>query len=414
MNRRHLHAKTATSCHGVLRVSAFALLICTLQGCTDPGDGHAVGDLAGAPDRALVETFRLGGVEPIEAEMFDSWPQLVVDADGRLYVLHGRQGRVAVFGPDGGFLRWIGAGSGRGPGELNLPIRVGLLADTIWIRNLNPPHITLFRPDGTLIRTDPVFLDATPGMMSATQGFSGYLTGGRAWVEPDSPPSAWDEGRLPVSALELGTREAGDARDTVLTWRGNRYRMRGLHFDPVPEPPFFAVATDGSAVVLAEWSDDAPGRLGLRTLDPDGSLRWNEDLTVTPRAMSRDERQSIIQDAIDQVDELRENLLEMGLSSAGAPAVPTEAEVRELTFLPSHHPPIRAVSMGVDGTIWLRLEEPGPAERWLALDAEDGVLFRIELPEGARLGQATREAVWYAESDELGVTWVVRAAIRLP
>ncbi len=112
-----------------------------LHGCSGAADGRLPHDLHDAPERTLVEVFRLGGLEPPEAEMFDALPLIVmaVDRDERLFVLHRRQGRVAVFEANGTFVRWIGHGAGRGPGEFNTPDRIGLLGDTVRIRNMSPP-----------------------------------------------------------------------------------------------------------------------------------------------------------------------------------------------------------------------------------------------------------------------------------
>jgi len=398
------------------RALGLALAISLLQGCAGAGPEDRARDPLDAPVYTLVEAFRLGGTEPSEPEMFDARPVLAVDDAGHLHVLHRRQGRVAVFDQDGGFLHWIGGGRGQGPGEFNSPVRMGLLGDTIWIRNVSPPRITLFRTDGTMLRTDPVLVGASPGLMSGTQGISGYLAGGRAWVEPDSPPTALEEGMTPESSLALGSRQPEGPRDTVLSWRSNRGRLGGLVFDPIPEPPFFAVAADGSGIVVAEWSDEHPDRLRLRVLNPDGSTRWEDALAVVPRPIPADEHHAIIREGRDRVGEMRERLLGMGLSPEGAPRVPTEAEARELIHLPAHRPPVRAVQLAIDGAIWLNLAEPGSAEpgsaeTWLAIHPDEGILFRIDLPEGARLGQGSRDAVWYAEEDELGVTWVVHARL---
>jgi hypothetical protein len=379
-----------------------------LHGC---GGGPDIEDPLKAPERLLVEVFRLGGVEPIEAEMFSVAPRLVVDEANHVYVLHSRQGRVAAFGEDGEFLNWIGQGAGRGPGEFNSPRQLGLLGDTVWIRNGNPDHITLFLNDGTLIRTDLVSLGASPGRTSLTQGISGYLKDGRSWVEPDRPPTALEEGKILSSPLEVGVRRVDGKRDTILTYRSKRGRLRGLHFDPIPEPPFFSIAADGSGIAIAEWSAAQPDRLGLRVLYPDGRLLWEEEFTVPRQAIARAELEAIIEEGRELVGRQREDLLTMGLTPAGVPQVPTEAEMAELVHLPAYRPPVRAVHLGVDGTAWLSLAEPQAGEEWVALGRNEGILFRIRVPKGATLGQATREAVWYSEADEVGVTWIVRGQI---
>ncbi len=224
-------------------------------------------------------------------------------------------------------------------------------------------------------------------MILGAQGISGYLAEGQAWVEPDGPPAAFDEQTAGPATLALGSRELDGDRDIVLAWRGNRARLRGLEFGPVPEP------------------------LSLRILRLDGETRWHRELTVAPLVLPSGERSAVIEEGRDMVRQLRENLLGAGLPATGVPVVPSEAEARELLYLPEHRPPVGAVKLGLDGTIWLGLQDAGAGQSWLAMDEEEGILFRVTLPEGTRFGQGTRDAIWYAERDDLGVTWVVRAEV---
>lgn len=363
--------------------------------------------LSSAPVYDLVEVFRLGGVEPAEPEMFDRAPLLLVDNAERLYVLHRSQGVVAVFGPTGTFSHWIRGGLGEGPGEFTSPVRMGLVGDTLWIRNLSPPRIVLFDGSGSHIATESVALPPPYPTMIGAQGLSGYLEGNRAWVEPDGPPLALSEGVDPVAVLEIGTRSTGGVhRDTILTWRSNRGRMRGLPFDPIPEPPFYSVAPDGSGLVLAEWNDEAPTRLLLRVVDANGEDRWRDELVVDPMLVGQSERDSIIDEARRQVRVLRENLLAHGLSPAGMPDVPSVAEAEADLYLPDARPPIRSIRAGIDGTIWLELSNDS---QWLIVDPDSGALGTVTLPTAAILGQGSRNSVWYSEVDDDGVPWVVRA-----
>ncbi len=51
-----------------------------------------------------------------------------------------------------------------------------------------------------------------------------------------------------------------------------------LQHSRIAELPFHAVAPDGSAILLAEWSDQEPERLTIRLFEPTGDLRASWEL----------------------------------------------------------------------------------------------------------------------------------------
>lgn len=379
--------------------------------CSDADARSDGSESLSAPHHDLVEVFRLGGAEPAEPEMFDRAPSLLVDGADRVYIMHNDRGEVAVFDRDGEFMHWISGGRGDGPGEFTWPGRMGLVGDTLWIRNQSPPRISRFHVDGAHLGTESVQIEAAHPTTAGVQGVSGYLEGGRVWVEPDGFPLPMMEAEAPRSTFELAGRASHDSpRDTVLSWRSNRGRLRGLFFDPIPEPPFFSVASDGSGVVVAEWSPDTPASLVLRLIDPDGTERWRRELSVTPQTVSSTEHDSLVAEGRENVRVLREGLMAQGLPPTVAPDVPTEAEARASIYLPTHRPPVREIRHGVDGTIWLELSEDDEGARWLALDPDSGPLLTVTLPAEARFREATQSSLWYTEQDDLGVPWVVRAS----
>jgi hypothetical protein len=150
-------------------------------------------------------------------------------------------------------------------------------------------------------------------------------------------------------------------------------------------------------------------RLTLRLLAPDGTERWRRELDVRPRPVPDAEHDSIVDDAHARVGRLGESLLGYGLSPGGVPAVPSATEARSILYLPAYRPHVRAIRIGVDGTIWLELSETADGATWLALDPATGPLLTITLPPGVSFGQATRSGVWYSELDDIGVPWVVHA-----
>jgi hypothetical protein len=214
---------------------------CGNMGCSAGREAFSDDPLGTVPEWQLEEVFRLGGLERPDEETFASEPQLAVDRDGLLYVLHRDRGEIAIFDKAGTFVRWIRGGRGEGPGEFTFPGRMGFVGDTLWVRNRTPPRISRFLRDGTHVGTERVQVDAGYLTTAGVQGVSGYLSGGRAWMQPDGFVMGPHD---PVAPFMLGDRQM-ENRTTLFSWRAQRGRLAGTSFAPLSEPPFHDVAPDG-------------------------------------------------------------------------------------------------------------------------------------------------------------------------
>lgn len=79
--------------------------------------------------------------------------RLVADDAGYVYVMQESPIRIAVFGPDGNYLRDIGR-EGDGPGEFRFGM-LGIVGDTLFVQDPNNSRLTTFRTDGTPIANHP-------------------------------------------------------------------------------------------------------------------------------------------------------------------------------------------------------------------------------------------------------------------
>lgn len=75
--------------------------------------------------------------------------RIVADAAGNIYVMQRSPVRIAVFGPDGQWLRDIGR-EGNGPGEFRDGM-LGIVGDTLFVQDPNNTRLTTFLTDGTPI-----------------------------------------------------------------------------------------------------------------------------------------------------------------------------------------------------------------------------------------------------------------------
>ena len=109
-----------------------------------------------ARDRTLTDrpttVFTIGAEEGESWEMFSGIRALAFDRADNLYVLDGQNFRVLVFDARGRFVRQFGK-KGGGPGELQAPLALAVLADgNIAVTDLANRGYVIYKPDGTYVR----------------------------------------------------------------------------------------------------------------------------------------------------------------------------------------------------------------------------------------------------------------------
>ncbi len=382
---------------GPLAVAATAIALCVP--CT-------AADARQVAERQATPVFRLGGVNAAAAYAFAQPPRLVVDVDGYIYARLPNDGAVSVFDPDGRFVRTIGR-KGEGPGEFQVAAGHGLLGDTLWVINWPTPRVSRFLTNGTHIATSAMPVDYGHAF-GGPAGVSALLRDGRALIEPPSPVLGVDEPiHLPVM---LGTPDMR-TRDTIAfmpTPRGMFIPSVGVWtFAPIPTPPLVAVASNGSGIAIAEWSDAAPGVVDLRLVSPRGTERWRRSLRFDARVIPASVRDSLIAVGVEksrrQIDEARR--------LGSVPRASAESLVERGLSLPRHFAPVGRLVVGIDGTVWL--EQMAGAERatWLVLDPDGRVQFQVQVPAGFTVEEASMHGVWGTEQDEWDVAYLVRLRV---
>lgn len=79
---------------------------------------------------------------------------VVIDRAGRRYVLDGVNGRIVVFDRNGAYTGTLGR-PGSGPGELRMPVGLGIARDKgeLWVADTGNARLVVLATDGTLRRT---------------------------------------------------------------------------------------------------------------------------------------------------------------------------------------------------------------------------------------------------------------------
>lgn len=97
------------------------------------------------------EELRLGSMMGEGPDSFGEVRDLLLDEEGRIYVLESQAQEIRVFGPDGDWLHTIGR-QGEGPGELKNAAAMGWGPDGILrVVDYGNGRISDFRPDGTFL-----------------------------------------------------------------------------------------------------------------------------------------------------------------------------------------------------------------------------------------------------------------------
>lgn len=103
----------------------------------------------------LVEEFRLGAVDGGGPEMFGSVADIEIDRLGRIYVADEQSEEIRVFGPDGQFVRTLGA-RGAGPGEFGqLNALEWDREGNLWILDFGNRRWTVYDTSGVFLRSQP-------------------------------------------------------------------------------------------------------------------------------------------------------------------------------------------------------------------------------------------------------------------
>ncbi len=404
-------------------ISLSALVLCT------PGVMGAQA-MCSTPWR-LDEVLRIGSLEG--TDLVTSVMDLAIGPDSALYVAQAMVPEITVFSPDGRVLRRIGR-AGQGPGDIQFAgLGVGWIADTLWISDRN--RIQLFTTDERVPEEVIQFSVSvpeegsrlTPGRMLADGTLIGrrVITDGRARLS---------RGASPGLALRRLSR-SGEVLDTIaiMHWPDNAVQNErdarlfpGIH--PLRDLPLIglkeyltALRPDGTAVVqIGKVHEDAtPPTFELLVISIGGD-------TLLHRTVEYERRE--VNSAMERrlADEYAGwRVGDYAPSSLSAPQL-TEATLerrrraaRDVFRVPEHHPPVRQVVAGTDGTIWLLREmREDRVDVWEIYGSDGTLEGTVEIEQGRgslkpwhpRLAivLASRDEVWGTTFAEYDVSYLHR------
>lgn len=198
----------------------------------------------GADAWRLEEELSIGVVEGDPDYQFAGIADVEIDEAGTIYVLDGRERRVALYDSAGVFVTAFGR-QGEGPGEFESPNKLLWRADTLVVWDGRLLRLSYFDRIGTLLRDERAELPIFNRFAMRPDG--------RVWAQQG--PTYWWPMRLGVDGVGrlVAMDLPGQGADTLLTWEDQsmvpvRFEQ-GLTVVPRWYPP------------RVDWASDSAGRL---------------------------------------------------------------------------------------------------------------------------------------------------------
>lgn len=362
--------------------------------------------LAQAPTFVAVSERTIGAVDGPAALSFVG--DIAVDEDGYVYVLQPREATVRVFDPSGAPVLTIGR-SGAGPGEFMMPGQVALRGDTVSINDVGARRLSWFDRDGSFLNSihfqtpvDPRYAPAWPHTPLSEGSFVSLLSAGSHVLQ---------SGLVDTNFL-LRTDVTGAVRDTLAELRVERSvfvlphgrgggETHAIH--PLPQTSLWAADPAGESVVVVHRPppvSSSLGRFEILRIDAAGDTIWRSRFRYGPLRMTEARRDRLIAERAEPYEGSRAfETFEQAVRA-----------VEEHMDLPEYLPPVMALRVADDGTIWLRREVlDDPLATWHVIDAGGRRVVRTVLvPRDAKVQHIANGAVWAVVEDELGVPFVVQ------
>ncbi len=357
--------------------------------------------------RTAVELWRLGGPDASGPEAFSQEPGLVVDRSGQVFVRSRNPPHVSVFNGDGEYVRSMGRG-GEGPGEFSFAFAHGLLGDTVWVVNWPAPRVSRFLADGTHLSTtrlEPIDFGVP---LSAPQTVSAFMREGRAVAVPSGTPVG-ETGRVRLPVLFGDPGRPGHGVAEVSVPQGMMIPGVGsFAFEPVRVAPLFVASSTGEGFLTVDWNDDGSGDLRLSRYGYDGAHRWSRTIALPTGRIPDATRAAWIARGTDMARPHVEPAMRDGRIRGGS----VSSVVQGALDLPTYFPPVDAVVLGLDGSIWLGRPAMGDEREWWVLDDGGVPRFSVRLPSAVNVRAAHGMSAWGTHLGEFDVPLVSRFQVR--
>jgi hypothetical protein len=320
---------------------------------------------------------------------------ITVDQQLRIYDSSGK--KVAVFGRKGG-----------GPGEFGFIAFVGWKGDSLWVNDIEQRRTTFIGADYKLLRTEPwpmVDLQATePGRIGAFDPLALLPDG--SWLGQGFIATADRSSRQGVLAsrtsdgmYRIALRMPSSESDPRMMWVSGF--GRSVPFSLLPQ---YSFPYNGSRV--GELAAPLPS--SERSHFTVTVFRANGDTIFSRRYEFRGV--PIPNHARDSA--LAAMLPRGGRVSEGPQDLPQRFQAIARERMSSWYIPVETITLGIDQTVWVGMRPSDAGREYLVLNGRGDPIGSLLLPRSSRLRQANATHIWVTETDNDGLTSVVRYRIQ--
>jgi hypothetical protein len=364
----------------------------------------AVAQPAPVPRLSAHEELRIGSVNDPRYDL-SRVSDLLVDANGSIYVGQPQEHVVRVFDRSGRALHTIGRRGG-GPGEFQSVGDLGWRGDSLWVRDSRLNRLSFFAREGG-------FLGSVEFQEPHPERSSFLLPGipaadGNLLVRPNA--SIQLIGNSIQSLPVLLTSRSGAVR-RKLAELSLRNSVATISFggsggssgpQPFSDAPLWTPTADGRFIWVIDRRAAATPSASFRLtrISLQGDTVVSRSYRYTPRPVPAQQVDSVIRGHVDR--------LAAG-PGRGQPRPTVERWVRDAIYLPPNAPPINRAISGSDGSLWLRTENGSASTTvWYVFDGAGELKSMVFLPRGLVVHQTAARHVWGVVEDDLGVPYVVR------
>lgn len=334
---------------------------------------------------------------------------------------HGR-GEFIIFDSAGKRIGKFGR-PGEGPGEFGAPIgrtyslQVGLIGDSMFVGNRNMRRTAIFGPDMKFVRQFPHPPRITP---VTTYNARASLDGDRILVRADlgeQIPAKRPDGTdfmswtTTDSAIVILAKDGSIERRLASVPPSNSSAMIPRPDRPIGRPaavpfggsPLNAESPDADRIaIVAVNATVGRGTFTVTvTRTATGQQIYSKSFPFTPEPVTARMRDSALARA------------DSSINRGSDPAENTQLRALVRERMPTTVTPFRQLTVGADGTAWLRKTGPneGP-DQYVVIDASGNLLPEVIMPrKNMRLLTGTRTSIWALERDDDGFVSVVRMMI---
>jgi hypothetical protein len=352
------------------------------------------GGQASIPTYDLREELRIASSEAVPGMLLTQVAGMTVLPDGRVVTVHSGEGVMRVFDPSGRLLKVVGR-KGDGPGEFRLPLSVGYVGDTVWVRDITHRRYhrfnANFEPIGsvTMIGNGGFYYGLTSPTTSLLRPTTGEAT--RFGIY-DS-----DSLRTPIAITFRAAGHQFEIRDAARNPNGlvTGTQLRTVS-SPLTAATHLELAPGGREAIVLESGElwgGKPGQFTIRRIETaTGKVSAPIVVSLPPRKVTPAEADSLIKRSATR------------LAPRAADQYEANAKVADV------YPALLSFMVGSDGTLWVT-PYVDPLTR-IVVNRTGTPVMRVRLPDGLYVMAASATHVWGRLLDADDVPIIVRYTIR--